>query len=125
MRALRLWESSLPSPVDVVGHLTAMQAQDHRHARWSVAQRTRAWVNGSAVDRAFDDGLILRTHVLRPTWHFVARDDLRWLIAISGPRVDAGNARRYRELELDARTLARANEVIAEAVADAPRTRPE
>jgi hypothetical protein len=77
------------------------------------------------VDTAFDEGRILRTHVLRPTWHYVARDDLRWLMALSGPVVDAGNARRYRELELDARTRARATDVIVEAVTEGPLTRQE
>jgi hypothetical protein len=43
----------------------------------------------------------------------VARDDIRWLLALSGPRVQQGNAGRYRQLGLDARTLARAEKVIA------------
>jgi hypothetical protein len=77
------------------------------------------------IDQAFDEGSFLRTHVLRPTWHYVAATDLRWLIRLSGPRVDAGNARMYARLGLDATTLARSNYVIAEAVAAAPRTRAE
>jgi hypothetical protein len=101
-----------------------MQAQEHRYAIWSVGQRTGG-ATRSDVDRAFDDGELLRTHVLRPTWHFVSSRDLRWLIGLSGPRVISRSARRHQELELDARTLARANDVIAEAVADAPRTRRE
>jgi hypothetical protein len=115
----------MPSPEAAVAHLVAMQAQEHAYARWSVAQRTRGQVNASVVDRAYDDGRFLRTHVLRPTWHYVARDDLRWLIGVSGPRVDARNARRYRELGLDTRTLARTNALIAGAVADAPLSRPQ
>jgi hypothetical protein len=79
----------------------------------------------SAVDAAFDDGLILRTHVLRPTWHYVAATDLRWLMAFSGPRVDAANARKYRDLELDELTLSRSAEVIASAVSGGPQTRQE
>ena len=43
------------------------------------------------VDRAFDDGSILRTHILRPTWHFVAPADIRWMLALTGPRVLAAN----------------------------------
>ncbi len=125
MHALRLWDDGLGSPADAVAHLTAMQAQEHPYARWSVGQRTTGSVRASAVDRAFDDGHVLRTHVLRPTWHYVAKEDMRWLIALSGPRVEAGNARRFRELALDARTLARTNDIIAEAVADAPRSRRE
>ena len=105
MRALGLWEQRHNSPEDVVAHLTAMQAQEHPFARWSVAQRVAGGASASAVDRAFDEGDILRTHVLRPTWHYVARRDLRWLIAMSGPRVLARSARRSADLGLDARTL--------------------
>ncbi len=112
-------------PGEVVAHMTAMQAQDHGSARWSVAARMPGPGVAAAVDRAFADGSVLRTHVLRPTWHYVAASDLSWLIALSGPKVDAGNGRRYRDLGLDARTLDRSNEVIAEAVREDPKTRRE
>ena len=64
------------------------------------------------MDAALTEGTIVRTHVLRPTWHFVARDDIRWLLALSGPRVQQGNAGRNRQLGLDARTLTRAEKVV-------------
>jgi len=113
------------APADVVSRLTAMQAQEHPHARWSVALRMAGEPRASAIDEAFDQGQFLRTHVLRPTWHYVAASDLRWLIRLSGPRVDAANARMRASLGLDDRTLGQSNYVIAEAVAGAPRTRPE
>jgi Winged helix DNA-binding domain len=125
MRALGLWDPVQPSPAAVVSHLTAMQSQEHPVARWSVAQRVAGRAVVSDVDRAFEDGEILRTHVLRPTWHYVARDDLRWLMTLSGPRVLARTARRSRDLGLDHRTLMRANDVIADAVASGSQTRKE
>jgi hypothetical protein len=125
MGALGLRGRGLASPGEVVTRLVALQAQEHPYARWSVAQRTRGAVTGPAIDRAFDQGAFLRTHVLRPTWHYVAPTDLRWLLGLSGPRIDAGNARRYEELELDAATLARADDVIAAAVAGGSLTRRE
>ncbi len=82
---------------------------------WSIGQRSKG-SRQDDVDRALIEGTIVRTHVLRPTWHFVARDDIRWLLALSGPRVQQGNAGRYRQLGLDARTLARAAKVIASAL---------
>src|SRR5262249_6865295 len=106
-----------------VGRLVAMQGQEHAYARWSVAQRAAGSPDGGMLDADFDAGRFLRTHVLRPTWHYVAPEDLGWLIALSGPIVDARNARRYRELELDAATLRTANDVMAGAVAAGPRTR--
>ena len=100
---------------------------------WSRCRRrstgTRAGRSGSDrqprasdVDAAFDAGAILRTHVLRPTWHFAAQDDLRWLLALTGPILERRNARRDEELELDARTRRRATDLIADAVRTGPLT---
>jgi hypothetical protein len=125
MRALGLWGRGAASTSAAVGRLVAMQGQEHAYARWSVAQRTARSPDAGTLDADFDAGRFLRTHVLRPTWHYVAPDDLGWLIALSGPIVDARNARRYRELELDAATLRTATDVMAEAVAAGPRTRHE
>ena len=109
---------------DVVAHLTAMQAQEHGYARWSVAQRSGDPA-AAVVDRAFGDGRFLRTHVLRPTWHYVAARDLRWLIGLSGPRVDAANTRQYHDLGLDRDTLSRSAHLITGAVEHRPLTRRE
>jgi hypothetical protein len=122
MRAQRLWDTELDSAEGALRHLVAAQAQEFAYARWSLAQRSTT-ASSSAVQRAFDDGLILRTHILRPTWHFVSPRDLRWLMELSAPRVVAAIARRCAELGLDSKTLARSNDVIADAVARAPLTR--
>src|SRR5439155_40404 len=68
------------------------------------------------LDRLFDEGAILRTHVMRPTWHFVLPEDIRWLQELTSARVVAGIAGRYRQLELDDRTIGRAMELFAEAL---------
>ena len=122
MRAQHLWSSDVKDPQKALTHLVAVQAQEFSYARWSLAQRSGDPAS-SVVQRAFDDGRILRTHVLRPTWHFVAPRDLRWLMRLSGPRVIAWNARRCRDLGLDAKTLAKSNDVIAKAVDEQPLTR--
>jgi hypothetical protein len=93
----------------------AVQAQDYPGAKWGIGQRCAGVVDAD-LDRLFDAGAILRTHVMRPTWHFVLPEDLRWLLALTGPRVERGNAGRYRQLELDGTTLARGTEAIAEAL---------
>src|SRR5262245_13980763 len=81
----------LATPEDVVTWLGAVQAQDYAGAKWAVGQRARACTD-DAVEKAFDCGKILRTHVLRPTWHFVAPDDVRWMLALTAPRVNAASA---------------------------------
>jgi hypothetical protein len=123
MVGLGLWRPAGADPQGVVEHLVAMQAQEHAYARWSVGQRCGA--SASVVDAAFDAGLVLRTHLLRPTWHYASPNDLRWLLELTGHRLELANARRDDELDLDARTLRRAIDVIADVVAAGPATRRE
>ncbi len=121
----RLTGPPLGALEDVVRWHGAMQAQDYGPAKWSVAQRAEGLVDED-VDRAVASGAIVRTHVLRPTWHFVARDDIRWMLALTGPRVHRHNGPRYRELGLDGKTLARCESVIVSGLEDGNRlTRPE
>ena len=88
LRAQRLSGPRFASPVDVVRHFGAVQSQDYPAAKWALGLRlTRA--SDADVDRAYDAGSILRTHVLRPTWHFVAPEDIRWMIALTGPKIRA------------------------------------
>jgi hypothetical protein len=115
MRASRLIGSGFESPAEAVRWHLAMQSQDYGPAKWSIGQRSTGLTDGD-VDVALATGAIVRTHVLRPTWHFVAREDIRWLLALSGPRVQQGNGPRYRELGLDERTRARCEKVIASAL---------
>src|ERR671915_2078999 len=86
----RLEHAGFEKPSEVVAWLGAMQSQDYPGAKWAIG--LRAPVTDAEVDRACDEGSILRTHILRQTWHFVARDDIRWMLALSGPRVNAMNA---------------------------------
>src|SRR6266849_3255479 len=117
LRAQRLTGKPLASPVDVVRWLGAVQSQDYAGAKWALARRSRA-ATDAALDRLFDDGAILRTHVLRPTWHFVVPEDVRWLLDLTGPRIRAGVAGRYRDLELDDRVVTRALAAFAAALRD-------
>jgi hypothetical protein len=104
----------LPDPAAVVAHFGAMQAQEYALAKWSVAQRSG--LDAAAVQAALDDGTILRTHALRPTWHFIAAADIRWIQALTGPRVHAGNSSMYRQVGADEQTCARTTAVMVEAL---------
>ncbi len=78
------------------------------------------------VQHSFDAGQFLRTHVLRPTWHFVTPGDIRWLLRLTGPRVHATNAYAYRRAGLDDGAFAKAHFLLAEALdGGAHRTRQE
>lgn len=111
----RLIGSALTRPEDVVSWLGAVQAQEYGPARWGLAQRM-ASATDAAIEKSFDDGGILRTHVLRPTWHFVTPADIRWILQISGPRVHTVNSFAYRTTALDAKTRARGTDVMARAL---------
>jgi hypothetical protein len=103
-------------PASVVRHFGAMQAQEFAVAKWSVGQRANGLDDG-AVQSAIDRGDVLRTHALRPTWHFVAAEDIGWIQALTGPRVHAVTAYYYRQHGLDADLIRKSNRVITRALA--------
>jgi hypothetical protein len=100
----------------VVQWLGAVQAQDYPLARWSVAQRFAAGTPAD-VEAAIATGTILRTHVLRPTWHFVPRDDLRWMQELTAPRVLALMKHADRRDGIDADLVLKSSKAIAKAIA--------
>ena len=106
----------LEEPADVVRWLGAVQSQDYPGAKWSVGQRVRGCTD-AAMDRAFASGTILRTHVLRPTWHFVTPDDIRWMLQLTAPHVHALNAYYYRKFELSAPLFLSSHKMFAKALA--------
>jgi hypothetical protein len=85
---------------EVVAWLGAVQAQEYALAKWALGLRMES-ATDDVVEQAFTDGAILRTHVMRPTWHFVTASDIRWILELTAPRVHQVNAHMYRRLELD------------------------
>ena len=117
--------AAFATPAEAVAWSGAVQAQEYAEALWSLGLRV-ADHSAADVEAACDRGEILRTHVMRPTWHFVAAADLRWLLRLTGARVQAKTAGRRRELGLDDATLARCHEALAAVLGDGePRTRRE
>jgi len=110
-----LGTQTLDKASEVVRLLGAVQAQDYPFAKWGLAQRTRN-ATDAAVEKELDDGVILRTHVLRPTWHFVAAEDIRWMLALTGPRVRAVLASYDRTIGLDEAVLRRSRAAITRAL---------
>ena len=103
------------APVDAVRRLACVQSQECAHAFWSLGLRT-VGTGYADVKAAFDRGEFLRTHILRPTWHFVAAEDLGWIAAVTAPRVQRLNGTMYRQLGLDQTRLDRAAATIVEAL---------
>lgn len=102
-------------PRDVVGWLGAVQAQDYAGAKWALGLRLQS-ATDNYIEKAFTEGAILRTHLMRPTWHFVTAADIRWMLALTAPRVNAANAYLYRKLELDQIIFTRSNAALVRAL---------
>jgi hypothetical protein len=112
-----LTSAPLPTAAGVVELLTCVQAQERDHALFSLGLCTRSATLAS-VRAELDSGAFLRTHILRPTWHFVRPADLRWILALTTPRLERSMRARHRELELDdQRYVGAAIDVVAELLA--------
>lgn len=115
LRRQRIAGAGLKSPADVARWMGAVQAQDYGAAKWALGVRTEA-CSEAEIEAALTAGQIVRTHVMRPTWHFVAAEDIRWMQALTSPRVHAINASQYRQLELDAALFKRSNAAFERAL---------
>ncbi len=114
----RLTRPELRRPSDVIAWLGAVQAQEFEPAKWALGLRMQGGTAVADIQHAFDKGSILRTHVMRPTWHFVTPADIRWLLELTAPRVHKVMTPYNRRLGLDAATLTRGTSIIERALAD-------
>lgn len=112
------------TPQALVKHLGAVQAQDYDMSKWAVGQRVQN-CHSSIVEAAINAGHIIRTHVLRPTWHLVSPEDLRWMLALTAPYVKKGIAHYDKKLELDASFFKKSNQLICKALEGKHLTRTE
>jgi hypothetical protein len=122
MRNQRLDESSFEHPDYVVSWFGAMQAQDYSAAKWAVSLRSKNLSN-SLLDQSFGEGKILRTHVLRPTWHFVTPADIRWMLQLTAPHIRAQAIHWYRSLGLTDEVFAKTDALLTEALCGKQLTR--
>jgi hypothetical protein len=112
-----LLQRDFTQPADVVRWLGAVQAQDYAGAKWALGLRIDGLID-PIVDQAFAAGSILRTHILRPTWHFVTPADIRWMLKLTGPRVHAVNATINRQFDVDQATIRKSYRVMEKSLRD-------
>ena len=118
LRSQRLVAPFAGSAHDVIRSLVAVQAENPGQAAWAVAARTQRR-DPSDLATLLDDGVVLRTHVLRPTWHFVCAEDIGWLVGLTGPRVQRVTGQQLRAVHgLDDTAIDRAMSVIVEAIGE-------
>jgi hypothetical protein len=114
---IRVWSHQLRNPVlnapeKLVAWMGAIQAQDCGMSKWAVGVRLKSATAGD-VDAALNRGDILRTHVMRPTWHLVAAEDIRWMLPLSKERIKSAYASGDRNLEITEEVYSKSNRLIA------------
>src|ERR1700761_4806442 len=120
VRALRLLNQHLTSPsftrpADLVYYMCAIQSQEYAGAKWAIAQRLKGSLEKNIED-AFTNGDIIRTHVMRPTWHFVHPKDIRWMLGLTAPRVQAIAGTQDRQFQLDHAVFSKCEKAIIKAM---------
>jgi hypothetical protein len=108
-------ESLFERPEEVVSWFGAVQSQDYAAAKWAVGLRSVNLTDG-LLDNALAEGRILRTHLLRPTWHFVAPSDIRWILQLTAPRIHKQMAHWYRSSGLDGQIQKKTDAAISQAL---------
>ncbi|HET6227498.1 MAG TPA: winged helix DNA-binding domain-containing protein [Bacteroidia bacterium] len=111
----QLIHTAFKKPEAVVQWMGAMQAQDYAGCKWALGLRT-LHASDSSIERAIDEGKIIRTHVLRPTWHLVHPQDIRWMLRLTAPRVHAFSAFGYRKMELTDAIFKRTHKALIKAL---------
>ena len=111
----KLSATEFEKPADVVRWMGAVQAQEFHAAKWALALRMRE-ATSAAIQDAYDGGEILRTHLMRPTWHFVTPADIRWLLELTAPRVNLRTGPNYRKYEVDDAVYRKSRPVLIKAL---------
>jgi Winged helix DNA-binding domain len=107
--------SPFEDAVEVVRALCAVQAQDYYASLWAVGLRLRG-AHEADVERALNERRIVRTWPMRGTLHFIAAEDVRWLLALLAPRVlERQGTRLRRDFSIDRAVLRRARKIVEKA----------
>ncbi len=99
------------NPKDLVAWMGAMQAQDLNMVKWAIGLRLSGLTEKS-VEIAIDKGEIIRTHLLRPTWHIVPAEDVYWMLELTAPRIKSSMRSRHKQLEITPAVLKKSRTVI-------------
>jgi hypothetical protein len=111
----QLIKTKLKTVKDIVGRLGAMQAQDYAMAKWAIGVRLPHSTNRT-IETAINKGEIIRTHLLRPTWHFASAEDVRWMLELTAPQIRSSMIGRHREMGLTGHVLKKSYAVMEKAL---------
>ena len=107
------------NPAEVVRYMCAMQAQEYRMMRWAVAMRTRK-PSHKAFKQAFDEGQIIRLHLMRGTWQLVCAEDYWSMVALFAPKAIAVTKgwMSSNKISIPDDELMRVRDILIQTVAD-------
>lgn len=107
--------TNLKTPKELIGWMGAMQAQDYNQAKWAIGVRM-PYLTEAQIESAFNNGEIIRTHLMRPTWHFVSSDNIYWMLELTAKQIKSTTKSRNRDLGLTEAILKRSQEVLVKAL---------
>ena len=109
-------QTNFRTATELVHWMGAMQAQDYTMAKWAIGVRLSESTDKQISD-ALDSGELIRTHLLRPTWHIVAAEDIYWMLALTAPQIKMLMKSRDSLLELTEGLYTTSNTLIEKALA--------
>ena len=97
---------------ELISWMGAMQAQDFNMAKWAIGVRLPDSTD-KEIEDAMNCGEFVRTHILRPTWHFVSRDDIYWMLQLSAPRLKGIYKTYNKYLDITPDFIVKTNSLIS------------
>lgn len=111
LQSQNLSQKRFSTAKEVVSWMGAMQAQDLNSAKWAIGARLEG-ITEKQVDDSIGRGEIIRTHLMRPTWHLVSIDDYLPILRLTAPAIRASLKSRRSQLELDSSYFKKSNPAL-------------
>jgi len=115
LKSQQFVNAELNSAKDLASYMGAMQAQDFEMVKWAVGIRLPN-SRIQTVESAINKGEVIRTHLMRPTWHLVSADDVYWLLELTASKIKSSMKSRDRQLELSETILKKTNRILEKAL---------
>jgi len=113
----KIINTNLNSPKEIVSAMGAMQAQDYSMVKWAVGLRSKNLTDKS-IESAISKGEIIRTHLLRPTWHLVSSEDIHWMLELTAPRIKSALKFRHKYLGFNESIIKKCKKIIEKTISE-------
>lgn len=110
---------ALQTVAETAAWMCAMQAQDYSMVKWAFGARLPG-LTEKEIAASINAGEVIRTHLLRPTWHIVAAADVCWMLELTAPHILSSSNSRHKDLELTPALVSKTRNIIEKALSDHP-----